>query len=91
MRRRAFGEVLMSAGTVTLVLLVLVGIDDRVRNELSQRFMSSPTQGLAAAGQHARTFTTVVAQAARDQSLAHAPLLIFALAATVLVLFMLRT
>jgi hypothetical protein len=30
-------------------------------------------------------------QAARDQGLAHAPLLVFVLAASVLVLFMLRT
>jgi hypothetical protein len=89
--RRAFGEALMSAGTVTLLLLVLVAVDDRVRSELYGRFMSHPTVQLAAAGQQARDLTSVIAQAARDQSIAHAPLLIFALAATVLVLFMLRT
>jgi hypothetical protein len=89
--RRAFGEALMSAGTVLVVLLVLVGIDDRVRGELSQRFMSNPTQEIVSAGQHARNLTTVIAVAAREQSLAHAPLLIFALAAAVLTLFMLRT
>jgi hypothetical protein len=89
--RRAFGEALMSAGTVVMLLLILVAVDDRVRNELSLRVMSHPTAGLAAAGQQARDLTTVLAQAARDQSLAHAPLLIFALVATVLVLFMLRT
>ena len=42
-------------------------------------------------GQHVRDLTSVIAGAARDQSLEHAPLLIFALAATVLVLLMLRT
>ena len=89
--RRAFGEALMSAGTVVMLLLILVAVDDRVRNEISLRVMSHPTAGLVAAGQQARDLTTVLAQAARDQSLAHAPLLIFALAATVLVLFMLRT
>jgi hypothetical protein len=88
---RPFREALMSAGTVVIVLLVLVGIDDHVRSELSQRYMSNPTQEIASAGQHARHLTTVVAVAAREQSLAHAPMLIFALAATVLVLFMLRT
>jgi hypothetical protein len=89
--RRAFGEALLSAGTVAVVLLVLVGVDDRVRSELTQRFMSNPTQEIASAGQHAQHLTTVIAIAAREQSLAHAPMLIFALAATVLVLFMLRT
>jgi hypothetical protein len=88
---RPFREALMSAGTVVIVLLVLVGIDDHVRSELSQRYMSNPTQEIASAGQHARQLTTVIAVAAREQSLAHAPMLIFALAATVLVLFMLRT
>lgn len=81
----------MSAGTVALVLLVLVGIDDQVRSELSLRLMAHPTEQLATAGHQAQHFTTVIATAAREQSLAHAPLLIFALAAAVLVLFMLRT
>jgi hypothetical protein len=81
----------MSAGTVMVLLLVLIAVDDRVRSELSGRFMSHPTAQLAAAGKQARDLTSVIAEAARDQSIAHAPLLIFALAATVLVLFMLRT
>ena len=89
--RRAFREALMSAATVALVLLVLVSIDDRVRNEIAVRFMSNPSHQLTAAGRQAQTLTAIVAQAARDQSLAHAPLLIFSVAATVLVLFMLRT
>jgi hypothetical protein len=55
------------------------------------RVMTNPTHELAAAGQQAQTLTAVIAEVARDQSLTHAPLLIFALAATVLVLFMLRT
>lgn len=88
--RRAFKEVLLSLGTVAVVLLVLVGIDDRVRSELSLR-VANPTEQIADAGQHARSVTWVVVRAARSQSLAHAPLLIFALAATVLTLFMLRT
>jgi len=91
MRRRAFGEALMSIGTVAIVLLVLIGIDDGVRTEFSQRYLSNPTQQVASAEQHARHITTVIAMAAREQSMAHAPLLIFALAATVLTLFMLRT
>src|SRR5262249_28164773 len=88
--RRAFGEALLSAGTVIVGLFGLVSLDDRVRGEVAIRW-STPTQELASAGHHASALTAVIAQAARDQSLAHAPMLIFALAATVLVLFMLRT
>jgi hypothetical protein len=89
--RRAFGEALMSAGTVALVLLALVALDDRVRDEVSRRISNRPSVELATAGQHVRDLASVIAEAAHHQSLAHAPLLIFALAATVLVLFMLRT
>jgi len=90
--RRPWGEALMSIGTLAVILLVLVAVDDRVRDQFSLRFMSSrPSAGIAAASQQARDLTSVIAEAARDQSLAHAPMLIFALAAVVLVLFMLRT
>lgn len=89
--RRAINEALMSAATVALLLLVLVAVDDRVRSEVKLRFVSHPTEQLTVAGQQARDLTSVIAQAARDQSVAHAPLVIFAVAATVLVVFMLRT
>jgi hypothetical protein len=89
--RKAFGEAVLSVATIGLVLLILVGMDDNVRSEFSMRFLSNPTQQLESAGHNARALTAVVAQAAHDQSIAHAPMLIFALAATVLVLFMLRT
>jgi len=89
---RRWREALMSIGTVVVILLVLIAVDDRVRDQFSMRFMSSrPSVQLVAAGQQARDLTSVIAEVARDQSLAHAPLLIFALAAVVLVLFMLRT
>ena len=43
------------------------------------------------AAERVSDFGRVVAQVAYDQGVEHAPLMIFALAATVLVLFMLRT
>jgi hypothetical protein len=88
--RRAFSEALMSAGTVAVLLLALVAFDGRVRDEVSRR-IARPSVELAGAGQQVSDLTSVIAEAVRDQSLAHAPLLIFALAATVLVLLMLRT
>jgi hypothetical protein len=89
--RRAFREVLMSAGTVMILLLVLIAADDRVREQFSQRVVARPSAELAGAGRRVGDVTTVIAEAIREQSLGHAPLLIFALVATVLVLFMLRT
>jgi hypothetical protein len=81
----------MSAGAVVLLLLALFAIDDRVREQVSLRFSSSPSINLASAEDHVRDITTAMTRTARDRSLAHAPLLIFILAATVLTLFMLRT
>jgi hypothetical protein len=89
--RRPVREALLSAATLALVLLVLVSIDDRVRGEFRSRFAAGPSHQLVTAGNEAHTLTAMVAQVARDQALAHAPLVIFATAATVLVVFMLRT
>jgi hypothetical protein len=89
--RRVFREALMSAGTVVILLLVLISFDDRVRDHISRRVVAHPSLELASVGRQARDLTNVIAGAARDQSLGHAPLLIFTLAAGVLVLFMLRT
>jgi hypothetical protein len=82
---------MMSAGTVAILLLVLIGMDDRVREQVSLRSFAHPSVELASASRHVADLTSVIAQAAREQSLGHAPLLIFTLAAAVLVLFMLRT
>ena len=89
--RRAWGEALLSAGTVMTLLLLLIAIDPRVREQVSMRVVSRPSVEIAAAGARVHDLTTVLAEVARDQSATHAPLLIFALAATVLTLFMLRT
>jgi hypothetical protein len=84
-------EALMSVGTVVILLLVLIAFDDRVRDEVSKRFIAHPSVELASATRQVRDLTTVIVNAARDQSIGHAPMLIFTLAAAVLVLFMLRT
>jgi hypothetical protein len=81
----------MSAGTVVLLLLILIAVDDRVRDQVSRRVVAHPSVEVQSVGRQLVVFTSVIASAARDQSLGHAPLLIFTLAAAVLVLFMLRT
>ena len=88
--RRRFGEALMCLGAAMLLLVALVCIDDRVREHLTLK-VSRPAVELAREGKRAGDLTSVVMAAARQQSASHAPLLAFTLAASVLVVFMLRT
>ena len=88
---RVVREALMSAGTVVLLLLILIAVDDRVRDQVSRRIVAHPSVEVESVWRQMSGVTSVIASAARDQSLGHAPLLIFTLAAAVLVLFMLRT
>jgi hypothetical protein len=89
--RRQLREVVLSVGAVVLLLLLLTAMDDRVRDQVSLRVVAHPSVELASAGRQARDLTTVISEAARYQTIGHAPLLIFTLAAAVLMLFMLRT
>ena len=73
------------------LLLLLIAFDPRVREQVSLRAVSHPSVEIATAGAKVHDLASVLAEVARDQSSTHAPLLIFALAATVLTLFMLRT
>jgi hypothetical protein len=90
--RRVLGDALVSLGALAALLTTLVLVDDRVREQVSLRLSGTrPSDELVNAGTHLRTLVTVVLEALRDQSVEHAPMLLFVLAATVLVLFMLRT
>jgi hypothetical protein len=89
--RRQLRDGLISVGAVVILLLVLVAMDNRVRDQVSLRVVAHPAVELASAGRQVRDLTTVISEAARYQTIGHAPLLIFALAAMVLMLFMLRT
>jgi hypothetical protein len=89
--RRAFDDALMSAGAVLVLLLVLVAVDDRVRAQIWRQAAAPPSVELAGIASQVSHVAHVVAHVVHDQSIAHAPMLIFSLAAAVLVLFMLRT
>ena len=90
--KRAFGDTLISIGALATLLTMLIMFDGRVREQVSMRFAGrTPSSELADAGHRMRDLLSVVMEAARTQSLDHAPLVIFVLASTVLVLFMLRT
>ena len=90
--RRAIGEAMMTAGGALALVLALVLLDDRVRDQIGMVLDARhPGATLTDLGGRAGHIAAIVAIAARELSLEHAPLVIFALAATVLVLFMLRT
>lgn len=87
--RRFFNDALISVGGLAILLLVLVSIDPRVREHVSRI-----GNGVAAGeigGTSAGDLGSIVMLAALDQSVAHAPLVLFAVAAAVLFFCMLRT
>ena len=89
-KRRLINDALVSASALILLLLALVAIDDRVREQIMMRVNAGPSAQIADIGSRLQDVAAIVAAAARDQSIEHAPLMIFVVAATVLVLFMLR-
>jgi hypothetical protein len=91
-RKRAIGDGLISAGVLCALIALLATFDPRVREEIWVRTGAGhPAAQVANAEATVRRLASEVAVAAREQSIEHAPLVIFVLLATVLVLFMLRT
>jgi len=89
--RRALDNALLSAGAAVILLLVLVAVDDNVRSQVWRQAATPPSVHLADVSHQASHIAHVVWLAVRDQSFANAPMLIFGVAAAVLVTFMLRT
>ena len=89
--RRVLNDALLSTAAAGSLLLVLVAADDRVRDQVTRQFGGQSSSALAQAGGQVRDIAQIVADTIRDQSLEHAPLLIFVLVATVLLLAMTRT
>ena len=89
---RAIRDAMLTAGSALPLVLALVLLDDRVRLQISAVIDTRhPGDALAGMGGRASNVMAIVLLAAKTQSLDHAPLVIFAVAAAVLVLFMLRT
>jgi hypothetical protein len=90
--RRSVTSGLTASGGVLALLVGLALIDERVRERLTRLYSSGAGRGeIATAGAQLRDMAEVLAVAVRDQSVDQAPLVIFGLAAIVLLLFMLRT
>jgi len=88
MRRRVLGDAVISFCALLALLLMLVAIDPRVRVQVASAWGGSTSTSVS---KDMREISTVVLSAIQDRGIDNAPLMIFALAATVLVLFMLRT
>ena len=89
--RRLF-ETLLTVGGAIILVLVLVTFDERVREQIGAVVDGRhSTAALAGVTDKLGEVGSIVMLAVHDQGVEHAPLVIFALAATVLVLFMLRT
>ena len=88
MRRRVLGDAVISLCALLALLLMLVAIDPRVRVQVASAWGGSTSTSVS---KDMHEISTVVLSAIQDRGIDNAPLMIFALAATVLVLFMLRT
>src|SRR5206468_8942586 len=79
--RRPVLDAFLTVGPPLLLLSFLIVIDDRVREQLTLRVAPDRAMlTLVSAGSTFRSLAAVLVEAGRDQSLAHAPMLIFAMA-----------
>jgi hypothetical protein len=91
-RKRAIGDAVMSVSALVVLFGMLAAFDPRVREQIALRMEpGQPSAQVAQASAALRSLSAVVIEAVRDQSIEHAPMVIFVLVGTVLLLFMLRT
>jgi hypothetical protein len=85
------GDWIGSLAGFLVVLGAIVAVDDRVANQVRVLFSRSPSGEVHEIGARLQSLAQAIVMAARDQSIDHAPLLVFTAVAVVLVFFMLRT
>ena len=88
--QRVFKDALISGAALIILLIALVAIDHRVRDRVEAAVQGDLSSDVRSATSMAGEVASVVMIAARDQSIDHAPMVVFVFAATVLVLGMLR-
>jgi hypothetical protein len=89
--RRRVNDVVISVIALSVLLLLLMSVDPRVRDQVQATLNTPPTSTVQSVTSEVRNVSKVVVRAAEDHSLANAPMVIFGVAAAVLVVFMLRT
>ena len=85
-----FRQAIASAAVFGAVLLVLVSVDDRVRDRFNDLVYGGSGRSLTPWGDRAGDLGSALVSAARYQSIENAPLLVFAAVGAVLVVFMLK-
>ena len=90
-RPSIYGPFTAVAGAGALVLGLAI-VDERVRTQIGRVLSGrAPTSEIASVGAQLRELLNVMWQAIQDQSVENAPLVIFSIAALVLVAWMTRT
>lgn len=89
--RRMCGDVLVSAGVLAAVVGALMSIDARVREQVRAALGAASPGGLGDASGRVGEAAAALLDAARTQSIEHAPLVVFAVVATVLLLALARS
>ena len=88
---RRLKDALVSAAVLAVLMVALAAMDNRVRDQFSQVARSTTQSGFGGFGDRLRDAGGSVVLAAWDQSMANAPMTIFVVIATILVVFMVRT
>lgn len=89
--RRVRNDALISLTTLAVLMTTLVVIDERVRDYFAATMNSVSSDGLGRAGARLASMGPLLYDAARDQGLAHGPMVIFVAVAGVLFICMFRT
>ena len=89
--RRAINPTLISGAALAIVIAALVMFDERVRRSFVDLATGSPSAEFAQAGSQAYQLSSTMMGALVDLSAANAPLMVFVVIATTLMLFMVRT
>ena len=85
--RHLWNDTLATVGVLVFVLAVLISVDERVREQTSMILSPGAVTSIPA---HLGEVGSALVEAARTQSLEHAPLMSFIVVATVLLLGMMR-
>lgn len=89
--RRVFSDAVISGIVLALLVAGLALIDPRVREHVATFVSTSAPSTAAGASTQLADVTSALFIAARDQSIDHAPMMIFVVVATVLFLAMFRS
>lgn len=89
--RPGIRETMLSIVCLTVLVSALVAVDVRVREHFSLLFTQVSSESVGTWGARVESLGAAIVQAAHDQAVDQAPLLVFAGVGLVLLIFMLRT